>query len=139
MGKLLHVHAVNSSLGLHEGRQRHALLLFFFSWLLNRAAPLNTVSEQRGLGVISTSPGAAHSSGGLRLIVTSRGASTGTFPPVLRGTLPLTQRDSCAGRLPQAPSSLGGAGLGLSWSPGAEKPIRFSESPVGVGKELPHL
>lgn len=63
----------------------------------------------------------------------------GTLPPVQRGALPVTQRESRAGRLPQALSSLRGAGLGASRCPEAQKPIRYSESPVGVGEELPRL
>lgn len=58
----------------------------------------------------------------------------GTLPPVQRGALPVTQRESRAGRLPQALSSLRRAGLGASRCPEAQKPIRFSESPVRVRK-----
>lgn len=63
--------ALNFPLGLHEGSQRHALCYFLLLIFKSDRSPEHTVSEQRGLGVISLSPDAASSLGGLRLAVTS--------------------------------------------------------------------
>lgn len=82
-------------------------LVAFFSWFLNQAAPWNTQCQNERELVWS-----AHTQV-LPAVLGSEAGSyqlrgfEGTFPPVLRGTLPLAPWDSHVGRLPQAPAASG--------------------------------